>query len=609
MEEKIGIAWHRFINRMATRRFPEATATLTDITRPAGILFRALGGAHGIKIQAGAQSAHTARRSLLERLAGSERKADLAWADAESLRLPPTIDVYPTPELNRDLYFWLVALCATDPQPSLPWLTRNQAAVTDILASFPGLAIRYARLVQAEIARRPDISKLAFDEAQQEQTIRNALQNPGSVTRLPQAKHAPHPVLLWLRPAPGITGKHSMHAAPEPQSNPATALQSDKKRRVAEHADMPERKGGILLFRPESIFSWAEYAKIDHEAKENDDDDLAQAADDLDVIAIARDSKNVAKKLRMTLDLSPGEDDSARLNGVYLVPEWDYRTHTLKPDQCQINIQQPLPLASDTLCALPTHLKRDQQRLRRQFSALLPLRQRLKGQLDGTDIDISAYIREAANRTRQANAEPRFYLDQRKRERDLACLLLADVSLSTDAWVGEGQRVIDIIRDSLFLFSEALSVTRDRFALYGFCSKQRKDVRIYPLKEFDAPYNDAVRSHITAIQPAYYTRMGAAIRHASQILGKQKASERLLLILTDGKPNDADHYEGRYGIEDTRKALITARQQGLRPFCITIDQEAHDYLPHIFGKDNFIIIRKPSELPARLPLLYAQLTR
>jgi nitric oxide reductase NorD protein len=161
----------------------------------------------------------------------------------------------------------------------------------------------------------------------------------------------------------------------------------------------------------------------------------------------------------------------------------------------------------------------------------------------------------------------------------------------------------------LFLFAETLTTTLDRFALYGFSSKQRTDVRFHTLKAFDEPYSDIVRGRINGISPAYYTRMGAAIRKATEILARQKTRERLLLLLTDGKPNDADHYEGRYGIEDTRKALIEARQQGLRPFCVTVDQEAHEYLPHIFGKSNFIIIRKPSELPARLPLLYALITR
>lgn len=603
MEEQVGIAWHRLINRLAARRFPEAAVELSSVSRDAALLFRALGGDHGVAVQAGSQTLHGARRSLLERWAGSARKVDLAWVDSQALRLPPVIDTFPARSLNHDLYFWLAALCAVDPQPHLPWLTRNQAAVLAVTQDYPGLAARYGRLVEAEIARRPQISKLAPDEARQEQAIRDALRRPGSVVQLPAARRPPHPVLLWLRPEFSAAGKPHPNKSQDQSSQAASASQPDKKRRMAEYTEMPERKGGLLLFRPESIFSWTEYAKVEHETKENEDQDLAQAADDLDVIAIAQDRRNIAKKLSMTLDLPATEGDDTSLDDDRMLPEWDYRTHTLKPDQCRVNT---IPFVDAKPCALPEHLKRDQQRLRRQFSALQPVRLRLKAQPEGNDIDIDPYIRHLAH---CAGAETRFYLDQRKRERDLACLLLADLSLSTEAWVGEEQRVIDVIRDSLFLFSETLSVTHDRFALYGFSSKQRTDVRFHTLKGFNEPYSDAVRGRINSISPAYYTRMGAAIRHAAEILGRQKARERLLLLLTDGKPNDADRYEGRYGIEDTRKALIAARQQGLRPFCVTVDQEAHEYLPHIFGKDNFIIIRKPSELPARLPLLYALLTR
>ena len=604
MEEQVGIAWHRLINRLAARRFPEAAVELASVSRDVALLFRALGGDHGVVVQAGAQTLHGARRSLLERLAGSARKEDLAWVDHQALQLPPLIDAFPATSLNRDLYFWLAALCAVDPQPRLPWLARNQAAVLTITRGYPGLAASYGRLVEAEIARRPPISKLAPDEAQQEQAIRAALRKPGSIAALPAARRPPHPVLLWLRPELPAKGKKPRSdKLPDQPSQAASALQSDKKRRVAEYTEMPERKGGLLIFRPESIFSWTEYAKVEHETKENEDQDLAQAADDLDVIAIAQDRRNIAKKLSMTLDLPVAEGDDTPLDGNRMLPEWDYRTHTLKADRCRVNT---IPLTDAKPCALPEHLKRDQQRLRRQFGALLPIRLRLKAQPEGNDIDIDPYIRHLAH---NAGAETRFYVDPRKRERDLACLLLADLSLSTEAWVGEERRVIDVIRDALFLFSEALSVTRDRFALYGFSSKQRTDVRFHTLKTFSEPYDDTVRGRISSITPAYYTRMGAAIRHATEILGRQKARERLLLLLTDGKPNDADLYEGRYGIEDTRKALIAARQQGLRPFCVTVDQEAHEYLPHIFGKNNFIIIHKPSELPARLPLLYAQLTR
>lgn len=603
MEERVGILWHRLINRLAARHFPEAAVELSSVSRDAALLFRALGGDHGVAVQAGVQTRHGAKRSLLERLAGSERKVDLAWLDRQALRLPPVVDAFPETSLNRDLYFWLAALCAIDPQPELPWLVRNRAATLAVTLGFPGLAACYGRLVKAEIARRPEISKLAPDEARQEQAIRDALRKPGTVAALPAARRPPHPVLLWLRPEFPAAGKPHPDKSPEQSSQAANALQSDKKRRTAEHTEMPERKGGLMLFRPESIFSWTEYAKVEHETKENEDQDLAQAADDLDIITITRNHRNTAKKLSMTLDLPAAEGDDTPLDDDSMLPEWDYRTHILKPDQCRVNT---IPLTDAEPCGLPEHLKRDQQRLQRQFGALVPVRQRLKAQPDGNEIDIDSYIRHVAH---SAGAETRFYLDHRKRERDLACLLLADLSLSTEAWIGGERRVIDVIRDSLFLFSEALSVTHDRFALYGFSSKHRTDVRFHTFKVFNEPYGDAVRGRINSISPAYYTRMGAAIRRAAEILVRQKSRERLLLLLTDGKPNDADHYEGRYGIEDTRKALIAARQQGLRPFCVTVDQEAHEYLPHIFGKDNFIIIRKPSELPARLPLLYALLTR
>ena len=127
--------------------------------------------------------------------------------------------------------------------------------------------------------------------------------------------------------------------------------------------------------------------------------------------------------------------------------------------------------------------------------------------------------------------------------------------------------------------------------------------------DFNGRYNAAARGRILAIKPGFYTRMGAAIRQAANILYEQPASRRLLLIITDGKPNDLDLYDSRYGIEDTRMAVFEARRMGLTPFCVTIDREAGAYLPYLFGPAGFCVIRKPEELPRRLPLLYAQLTQ
>ena len=144
--------------------------------------------------------------------------------------------------------------------------------------------------------------------------------------------------------------------------------------------------------------------------------------------------------------------------------------------------------------------------------------------------------------------------------------------------------------------------------MVGFSSRKRDPIRMHLLKRFDEPYTADVRGRINAIKPGYYTRLGAAIRYASKKLRVQSAGRRLLLILSDGKPNDLDQYEGRFGIEDTRQAILEARSLGLQPFCVTIDQKGNQYVSHLFGVSGFVVIRNPIEMPRLLPRLYAQLT-
>ena len=378
---------------------------------------------------------------------------------------------------------------------------------------------------------------------------------------------------------------------------------------LADRTEMPDGKDGFLmLFRAESLFSWAEFIKVNRPQDEEDDtDNAARAAEDIDQLTVARDSKTSAARLRFDLDLpGAGEDDTPLGAGIHL-PEWDWKKQVLQPDYCRL---QEMVAHQAAPCALPAPLRRTARRLRNHFQALAPTRSWLKAQPDGEELDLDAWVQHESDRhLGHPAAERGLYRAQVNQQRDLACLLLADLSLSTDAYASDHARVIDVIRDSLFLFSEALSATGDRFAMYGFSSLKRSHVRFHRLKSFDERYDAEARGRIAAIKPGYYTRMGAAIRHATTLLAKQPNSQRLLLLLTDGKPNDLDQYEGRYGIEDTRVALHEARQLGLRPFCVTIDNEASEYLPHLFGTSGYTVIRKPEELPRELPMLYAQMTR
>lgn len=612
MEEFVGKLWHRFITRSAQHSYPEQAVQLSEMHKTIGILFRASGGEGGLRIEATNATEHRSRRSFLERIAGSGNKIELCWRSSDSLYLPAVVDAYPERELNRDLYLWLAALAAeSEADGGCNWFTDSQWLSCKVLRRYPGLIPRYERLVAAELARRPEPQKLPGDEARQEQAIRAALHNPGQVAELPGANKAPYPVLLWLHPFPPQPvdrRSKTPDADTLPEQGGEIEQLDDERRHRAEQVDMPDGDKGLVLDRFENILSWAEYVKVDRSTEEDEDIDGAQQAlDDMEVVSVARDSKSSSKRLRFDLDL-PGEDDDDRQIGTgILLPEWDYRKQTWLDDHCCI---LPMIASEAAACELPSHLQQTARRLKKQFESLVPQRMWFNQQSDGSEIDLHAYLEHSSERLRgQAVAEQRLYRDFRGGRRDLACLLLADLSLSTDTWVNNDSRVIDIIRDSLMLFSEALSASGDRFAIYGFSSRYRDHVRFHTIKTFTERHSNSIRGRINIIKPGFYTRMGAAIRQATRTLEKQVAHDQLLLILTDGKPNDLDHYEGRYGIEDTRMAIIEARKQGIQPFCVTIDEKANDYLPYIFGNDAFVVIRKPAELPRDLPLLYARITQ
>ncbi|MDH5786525.1 MAG: VWA domain-containing protein, partial [Chromatiales bacterium] len=349
-----------------------------------------------------------------------------------------------------------------------------------------------------------------------------------------------------------------------------------------------------------------EYVKVDRGTEDEEDMEAAkQAADDMEFLSVTQ-GRTSASRIRFDLDLPSAADDDTPLGEGFLLPEWDYKKRQLRDDYCRL---QPLLATDAPPAALPERLQKSAHHLRNQFQALAPARHWQRAQQDGSEIDLDAYQHFISQRHLGVVAEDqRIYRDLRVGDRDLSCLLLADLSLSTDAAINNHARIIDVIRDSLHLFANALDATGDRFALYGFSSRRRDHIRFHLLKNFDEKYGSKVRGRIARIKPGYYTRMGAAIRQSTRLLARQGGQQKLLLILTDGKPNDLDQYEGRYGIEDTRMAIQEARKEGIRPFCVTVDREGRDYLPHIFGSSGYVVIREPAELPKQLTLLYAQLT-
>lgn len=619
MEEKVGSWWDSLIKKAAYRGYPQAAVRLDTMEKVAPVFFRAMGGNPALGLRSTVGTEHQGRRSLLERIAGTNDRVELAWADDKSLFLPEQIDLFPDKGLNRKLYFWLLALSAEYvPELSdakMDWLRTNQEATQRCLTAMPGLAQVYQELVAAYIPLRGSMGMMPAAQAVTEKAIREALEHPGQpLSATVNSLEGIMPVHLWSHPTPP-----SMPAVRRKDDDDETDAEatlhnqkeSKKQRRYrAKQAEQDERKNGpLMIFRAESIFTWDNFVKVN---RHDDDDELGdlRAADDMDELAIARDTKKRSSRLKLDLDLPANAYDDTPLGPGILLPEWNYKTQQLVADHCCV---QPMLPKNSHPTELPERLQRSAHRLRRQFQALAPQRNRRFGQIDGMDLDLDRVVRFFTEvKSGKAESTGNFYLDTPRNERSLACLLLADVSLSTEAWVGKGQQassVIDVVKDSLMLFAEALQASGDAFGLYGFSSLKRKQVRYLTLKGFDESYNEVTRGRIAALSPGFYTRMGAAIRQSTEILLKQPAHKRLLLLVTDGKPNDLDHYEGRYGVEDTRQAVLEARKAGLVPFCVTIDREAGEYLPHLFGTHHYVVVPDATRLPKVLTRLYSTLSQ
>ncbi len=609
LEEIVGSTWHRFITQRAEKHYPEAIVHLGDVRKTSGIFFRALGGESGLRVESSTDSDVYAQRSILEKIAGIGGKTQYTWRDEETLRLPESIALFPKRQLNIDLYLWLIALSVTDADGN-DWISRNQSRTLKILEAWPGLRRRYEVLMTAHLVQRPEPNSLSKDEAKQELVIRAALLEPELLVSLEYAKRPPTPVPLWLHPAPPpleFVQKKSLSDPDQPdQAESKNNSSNQQKRKQGDRTDMPDGNDGLMSFRLESLWSWGEYSKVDRTSSEDDDDDVMQTADDMDTISVAQDSETTTSKIKLDIDLPASEYDDIILGEGISIDEWDYKKQILQKDHCRI-----IPMVSRNVddIELPTKLQAQARKIRRQFEIIRPQRHWLSRQSEGMELDLESYINFITDRKHgYVQSDTPVYRDLRNQTRDLSCLLLADLSLSTDAHISNTKRVIDVIRESLYLFSEALSVTGDRFALHGFSSRNRNHVRFYDIKSFDDDYNNRTHGHINAVKPGYYTRMGTAIRYASQLLEKEDSSQKLLLILTDGKPNDLDKYEGRYGLEDTRQAILEAEKKGLQPFCVTIDEKSEDYLAHLFGKNSFVLIKNTEELPTKLPLLYLRLT-
>ncbi|MDA8094027.1 MAG: nitric oxide reductase activation protein [Betaproteobacteria bacterium] len=289
--------------------------------------------------------------------------------------------------------------------------------------------------------------------------------------------------------------------------------------------------------------------------------------------------------------------------GATLYREWDFRRQHYRKNWCVMREKDVLPVDDGFAAQVLQKYSGFVSRLRQSFEMMRDEDRLFKRQPDGDDVDIDALVEALADARDGREMSECLFTRMHRAERNIAVMFMIDMSGSTKGWINEAER------EALVLLCEALETLGDRYAIYGFSGTTRKRCELYRIKRLDEPYSQEVRARISGIRPQDYTRMGFAIRHLTELLAATDARTKLLVTLSDGKPDDYfDGYRGAYGIEDTRQALFEARRNGIHTFCVTIDQEAQDYLPHMYGRSNFVLINEVRQLPLKVADIYRRLT-
>lgn len=622
-EETIGRLWHRLVgDARAYPFYPDAAVSLAELQPVLGVFFRGLGGDHGVQFAAAASKRSSHRIGWRKRLGGDDERLDTARYDGETVSLPPRIGLFPERGLNRDLYLWLAAFFVhadepaemppTDPLAAdLEALGQINAAVDRTLTAFPALTDRYRRLCDAVLQARP-ARKLPKVERALEDLINALLRGQPfdaaglAGRRAPTHYRPPLPVPVWGLPTPPRTPQSRRRDDEEELGGDGTDTDDRRRKATRKSLDQAEREDSLILNNMEKVLGLAEAIDINRGVDDDDEEDAKKAADDLDEIAVSPHKRRAATRLRLDLDLPPEADDGVNLTGRNLYPEWDYRKKAYRKDHCAV-LSRPASEDGDDWTP-DAETARRIERVRRQFEALRPKRVVLRRQVDGFDLDTDALVRSMSDLAASGAGSDGVYLSARNQARDLAVALLVDVSLSTDSWF-DNRRVIDVEKEALSILAGGLGACGDDYGIFTFTSRRRDFVRVETVKDFDDSFGPAVRRRIAALKPGFYTRMGPALRFVRDRLDERPNRHRLILILTDGKPNDIDHYEGRYAVEDTRQAVHEARRAGIGVFGVTVDARSRDYIPHLFGRGAYHIVGHVAKLPAALPKIYRQLIR
>ncbi|MCB2186446.1 MAG: hypothetical protein KQJ78_08520 [Deltaproteobacteria bacterium] len=314
----------------------------------------------------------------------------------------------------------------------------------------------------------------------------------------------------------------------------------------------------------------------------------------------------LAEMLR-ELEPPPAEEDPGEV-ATFVYPEWDHDRQELRPDWCLVRQRVPGAQPNDFVARVRAGRSGIIRRVKNQFLRLKRESfQRRRGQTSGDQLDLDAVVRAYVEVRAGVGADEGIYLRRDKKGRDVAVLLLVDLSGSTSEEV-EGRRIIDVQKEAITVMGDALAALGDPFAILGFSSQGRLAVETLLVKDFTEPYGPPVWWRLGGLEPLGLTRLGAVVRHGAFWLSRVAAQVRLMIILTDGRPFDRQYGSLTYACHDTGRAIREAHRQGVESFIITSDQEGAHYLGIISPATRSVIVPRVDLLPTVLPAMYRRLT-
>lgn len=426
---------------------------------------------------------------------------------------------------------------------------------------------------------------------------------------------APQVVLWGQAMATPVVGVVPVKDLPDATGSSGTQREGKAKEQLTriQLDDEPEHENP-MVHSFEKVHTAEEYHGGNKRA--DGDDDMAEqggALDELDLRKVVQSNKRTRSVYRadVLLEVNRAEVGLPQEEGGIPYDEWDCSNGTYRPGWCRLYQRLGTSVAPHEATrwarSIITRHHKSVEELGRTFARLQSLR-RWRGRLaDGPDVDLDAMVDRHASLCAGVTPDHRLFGDRLRHGRSVAVMVLMDASLSTDSYV-EGLRVMDVARDSVVVLGEALGRVGVPVAVASFHSNTRRDCRYVGIKGFNEPWEMA-HQRLKPMVPEGYTRMGPALRHATHVLVQQPAHRRLLVLLSDGKPTDHDHYEGRHGIEDVRQAVREADAAGVHVFALAVDVRARQHLPRLFGHANYRVLPHPGLLPEGLAAVHARLLR